>query len=209
LCLGALDKNEEAIASIFQSLEIKQDEQLLWDIVERFLDITREKLKSSGQIENIHLIIQAYKNGIEILKHIGNQKNLLQFSYQLGRALFELGDYTEAIVNFQTCEQIAQELNDIPNLALTLFQLARLYHLIGRLEQSRLYFKDSLRLFRRLDDSEKSAAATLALGNLEMQIGKLPEALIHLKAAEDYYQSEGNSERLEEVNYLLKILQVA
>jgi tetratricopeptide (TPR) repeat protein len=155
------------------------------------------------------LVIQAYKDGIRILEQIGDQQRFLRFSYQLGKVLLEIGNYTEAIENFQVCEQISQKLNDIPTLALTLFDLARLYHLTGRLEQSRLYFKDSLRLFRRLQDNEKIAAATLALGRLEMLTGKISQALTHLKEAETYYQSQDNSDRLQEANYLLQILQAA
>ena len=123
--------------------------------------------------------------------------------------LFELGNYTEAIENLKICEQIFLKLNDISSLALTLYDLARLYHLTGRLEQARLYFKDSLRLFRRLQDPEKIAAATLALGHLEMLTGNLSQSLTHLKEVETYYQSQNNSDRIQEVNHLLQILQAA
>jgi tetratricopeptide (TPR) repeat protein len=204
-----LERYEEAIASLLQALQIKPDEDLLWDTIEILLPSMKEGFKSSGKVESIQIVIQAYKKGIKILEEIGDRERLLKFYYQLGKALFEFGNYTEAIKNLQVCEQISQELKDIPALALTLFDLARLYHLTGRLEQARLYFKDSLRLFTRLQEPEKIAAATLALGNLEMQIDKIPQALIHLKEAEDYYQVQNNSERLEEINYLLKILQVA
>jgi len=53
------------------------------------------------------------------------------------------------------------------------------------------------------------ASVTTALGNLEIQIGKISQACSHLKEAQTYYQEKNNSERLEEINYLLKILQSA
>jgi tetratricopeptide (TPR) repeat protein len=209
LNLIRLGRYEKGIVSLFQALQIKPDEEILWDGIEALLPVVKEEFKSSGKTESIPLVIQAYKNGIKILEQTGDRKRMVKFSYQLGKALLELGNYTEAIENLQACEQISQQLNDIPALALTLFDLARLYHLIGRLEQSRLYFKDSLRLFRRLQDLEKSAAVTLALGNLEMQIGKFSQAETHLKEAESYYKDRDNSERLEEINYLLQILEAA
>ena len=207
--LAKIGRYEEAILSLFQAIQIKPQEDFLWNGIEALLFAIKEHFKSLGEVESRTIIIQAYENGIRILDRIGDYKRLLKFSFQLGKSLLEIGNYTEAIENLQVCEQISQELNDIPTLALTLFDLARLYHLTGRLEQSRLYFKDSLRLFRRLQDPEKIAAATLSLGNLEMQIGKTPQALTHLKEAETYYQSQNNSDRLHEINYLLQILQAA
>jgi tetratricopeptide (TPR) repeat protein len=209
IALANIGRYEEAILSLFQAIRIKPQENFLWNGIEALLFAIKEQFKSLGEVESRSIVIQAYENGIRILEQIGDHKRLLKFSFQLGKALLEIGNYTEAIKNLQVCEQVSQKLNDIPTLALTFFDLARLYHLTGRLEQSRLYFKDSLRLFRRLQDPEKIAAATLSLGNLEMQIGKIPQALTHLKEAETYYQSQNNSDRLQEINYLLQILQAA
>ena len=196
---------EECIDNLFQSLPFKNDD-ISWNYFEYFLR-SLKKVPNSSQL--FKRTIQIYKDSVKLLKDIDDDNRLVRFSYQLGKVLFELGNYTEAIENLKICEQISLELNDISSLALTLYDLARLYHLTGRLEQSRLYFKDSLRLFRRLQDPEKIAAATLALGNLEMQIGKISQALTHLKEAETYYQSQNNSDRLQEINYLLQILQAA
>jgi tetratricopeptide (TPR) repeat protein len=169
----------------------------------------RERFKLFGKAEDIQQAIAAYKRAIEVIQETEDKELLPNYLYLLGKALFEGGYYTEAIENFQVCEQIYQNRKDIVNLALTLFELSRLYHRTGRLETARLYFKDSLRLFRRLEDEDKIAAATTALGNLELQMGKLSQGLNHLKEAQEYYQEKDEPERLEEVNYLLELLQHA
>jgi tetratricopeptide (TPR) repeat protein len=169
----------------------------------------RERFKLLGKVEDIEQAITVYKRGREIIEKTEDQELYFNYSYQLGKALFEGGYYTEAIEHLETCQQSYQKQKNITSLAPILLELARLYHRTGRLEQARLYFKDSLRLFRRLGDQENVAFVTSALGNLEIQIGKISQACSHLKEAQEYYQENNNAERLDEINYLLKILQSA
>ncbi len=172
-------------------------------------NILRERYKLIGNFKDIQQSITAHKNAIEFIQKIGDRELLRDYLYRLGKALSEVKYYTEAIAKLEECLQFCQEQKNIPCLALTLFELAHLYHQTGKLEQARLYFKDSLRLFRRLEDEENIAAATIALGNLEIQIGKIPQASKRLQEAKEYYQAKDNPERLEEINYLLGILQKA
>ena len=169
----------------------------------------RERFKLLGKVEDIQQAINSYKQAREIIEKTEDQELYFNYSYQLGKALFEGGYYTEAIEHLERCQQRYQKQKNISSLAPILLELARLYHRTGRLEQARLYFKDSLRLFRRLGDQDNVAAVTSALGNLEIQIGKIPQACSHLKEAQEYYQQNNNTERLDEINHLLKILQSA
>ena len=169
----------------------------------------RERFKLLGKLEDIQQAIAVYKRGREIIEKTEDQELYFNYSYQLGKALFEGGYYAEAIEHLENCQHSYQKQKNISSLAPILLELARLYHRTGRLEQARLYFKDSLRLFRRLGDRDNMASVISALGNLEIQIGKIPQACSHLKEAQEYYQENNNTERLDEINHLLKILQSA
>ncbi|NEQ71284.1 MAG: tetratricopeptide repeat protein [Symploca sp. SIO2D2] len=201
---------EDAITSYKNALEVLSREAFPsdWARIQYNLGNTcRERFKLLGKGEDIQQAIASYKLAIEVFQETDNQELLANCSYFLKKALLEGGFYTEAIRRLQSHQEIYQKQKDIANLASTLFELARLYHLTGRLEQARLCFKDSLRLFRRLQEPDKIAAATTALGNLEIQIGKTTQGFSHLKEAQKFYQEQDNSERLAEINYLLKQLQ--
>ncbi|MEB3312222.1 MAG: tetratricopeptide repeat protein [Snowella sp.] len=203
---------ENAIICYQNALQIYTHEAFPEDWVKTQYNLAntlRERFKLLGKVEDIQQAINAYKQGKKIIEKTEDQKLYFNYSYQLGKALFEGGYYTEAIEHLENCQQRYQKQKDVNNLAPILLELARLYHRIGRLEQARLYFKDSLRLFRRLDDQDNVASVISALGNLEIQIGKIPQACNHLKEAQEYYQKNNHTERLDEIDHLLKILQSA
>jgi tetratricopeptide (TPR) repeat protein len=203
---------ENAITCHQNALQIYTREAFPADWVKtqyNLANILRERFKLLGKLEDIQQAINAYKQAREIIETTEDKTLYFNYSYQLGKALFEGGYYTEAIEHLESCQQSYQKQKNISSLAPILLELARLYHRTGRLEQARLYFKDSLRLFRRLGDQDNVASVTSALGNLEIQIGKIPQACSHLKEAQEYYQQNNNTERLDEINHLLKILQSA
>ncbi len=203
---------ENAIVCYQEALKIYTRQAFPGDWAETQYNLAntlRERFKLLGKVTDIQQAINSYKQAGEIIEKTEDKTLYFNYSYQLGKALFEGGYYTEAIEHLENCQQLYQKQKDISSLAPILLELARLYHRTGRLEQARLYFKDSLRLFRRLGDQDNVASVTTALGNLEIQIGKISQACSHLKEAQTYYQEKNNSERLEEINYLLKILQSA
>ncbi len=201
---------ENAIACYQNALKIYTREAFPEDWAETQYNLAntlRERFKLLGKLEDIQQSINAYKQAKEIIEKTEDKTLYFNYSYQLGKALFEGGYYTEAIEHLENCQQRYQKQKDVNSLAPTLLELAHLYHRTGRLEQARLYFKDSLRLFRRLEDQDNVASVTIALGNLEIQIGKISQACSHLEEAQTYYQKNKNAERLDEINHLLKILQ--
>ncbi|MGK7962884.1 tetratricopeptide repeat protein [Crocosphaera sp.] len=168
----------------------------------------RQRFQLLNNPDDIKQAIFAYQQAKAIFEKTADADLIFDSYYQLGRTFFEGGYYTDASQHLETCSQTYRNSKNVPHLAPILFELARVYHRRSLLEKARLNFKDSLRLFRRLKDEENTYSVMVALSNLEIQTGKVKQAYDHLKEAQTYYQTHPDSQRLEEINNLLNILQL-
>lgn len=98
---------------------------------------------------------------------------------ELGRLLFDLGDYDEALKHWRHVElPLHQRLGDAWSKAITLGKIANLLHARGQLDEAlRIRQEEQLPVFKRLGDVREQAITMGQIADILQARGQLDEAL--------------------------------
>jgi tetratricopeptide (TPR) repeat protein len=98
---------------------------------------------------------------------------------ELGRLLFDLGDYNDALAHWHEVElPLHRRLGDVRAQAVTMGQIADVLQVRGQLDEAlRIYQDELLPVFERLGDVREKAVAMVKIAGFQKKRGKWDEAL--------------------------------
>lgn len=113
--------------------------------------------------------------------------------YSRGFAVESLGEFDQAIINYQNGLEIAESLNDKKNIATGLTNLGAIYYLTQKFERSLIVFNQALNIAIPLKDNELLGYINSELGILYALMYEEDKAMAFYQKSYEYFQKAGKN----------------
>lgn len=127
----------------------------------------------------------------------------------LGVFAVNQGKWYEGLRFLEKSLELRREMDDLDGRAGTIYHIGRVHQLLSNFDEARTRYRDALRLYERTENEEGIAACKAGLGSLAIQQGMIDEGMRLLEEARQYYEEEGEDERVTEIDEILNVVEGA
>jgi predicted ATPase/DNA-binding SARP family transcriptional activator len=142
----------------------------------RELAVADQTVVVIGMVKDDAKAEQLLQERLEIACEVGDEKQIFQTHYQLGRRATQRGAYEDAETHLRQAFDVARNMGHCREVAAALGGLGGLAYGRGEDARAKSLFEESLALFRQVGDTVYVAFRLSNLGGVALAMGDVPEA---------------------------------
>jgi tetratricopeptide (TPR) repeat protein/predicted Ser/Thr protein kinase len=181
ICYRLMNKQEEAIKSIQDSMEITRKLDLKRLLAANLTELATNQ-ETLGKPDDA---LNNFNQALDILREIGMKKDLGDVLLNRGVLYHTRGDLDKALQDYKDALQIERDTADINLQALCLNNIGSVYSQKNDTDNALIYYQQSLQLRQQVNEPVDLAMTLSALGEVYADMGDHDKALENLMKALD------------------------